>query len=280
MPLPDIMIKLSDLRQRVREIAPPEGNDYHQRTSADGWAFLGYAQHRLGLDYSTSVFEMFKRHCRLNGENIINATSIVAPEDANYVYTIWTCIEFLRALRKPDSVRWLMNILEDIGMYKNGMQRYCDTEIDLEVPNVTSAAALLYAWDGQTGIASRLVDLLRARQQDGNWWYVIHSTGELYKPEDSFHLAMMIYHLREIQSSGIQTGDLLDPALDALWTMNRLELDPGSIGWGYAMTYLAVVRLSKSFAGRAYAATLEHGLTHDNFRTRALSAWALAKGLR
>lgn len=274
------MIKLSDLRQRVREIAPPEDNSYHQRTSADGWAFLGFAQHRLGLDYSRSVYEMFKRQCRLNGENVINATSTTVPEDANYVYTIWACVELLRALRKPDAMHWLVCILEDIGIYPNGMQRYCSYEIDLEVPNVTSAAALLYAWDGQTEIASRLVDMLRMRQIDGNWWYIIHSTGEKYKPEDSFHLAMMISHLRELQSSGIQTDDLLDPALDALWTMNMLELDPGSIGWGYAMIYLAVVRLRKAFAGRAYAATLERGLIHENFRTRALSAWALTKGLR
>ena len=204
----------------------------------------------------------------------------MVPEDANYVYTIWTCTEFLRALRNLDSTRWLMCILEDIGMYKNGMQRYCSLEIDLEVPNVTSAAALLYAWDGQIEIASRLVDLLRMRQIDGNWWYVIHSTGETYKPEDSFHLAMMIHHLREIQrADGIQTNDLITDALHALAALNEPELQPGSIGWGYPMIYLAAVGLDKSLARRAYVATLKQGLTHENFRTRALSAWALVKGM-
>jgi hypothetical protein len=268
------------MKDMVSDISYPYANEYFESASADGFAFFGYAQYALGLDATYCRDALRERNYTLNAEQRIKATGITVPKTNMYVYTIWPCVEFLHLKDEQDKIEELVHLVEDIGTYENGMVRYCSHEIDYVVPNVTSACALLYALTGRTAEAASLIDLLRSRQIDGNWRYEIFSSGKQCGMEDSYHLAMMIYHLRQIQIiTRIMTSDLVDKALSELLKLNNEFLQPGSIGWGIPMLYVASAGLDHGLSQSALKAMMgTRGLLHKNFRVRAISAWALVKG--
>jgi len=258
------------LKSLVSDIPYPYANEYFESTSADGFAFLGYAQQALGLDATYCRDAIRERNYTLNAEQHIKATGITVPKSNMYVYTIWPCVEFLNLRGEWNKIEELVHIIEEIGTYKNGMSRYCTHEIDYIVPNVTSACALLYAITDRKGKAASLVNLLRSRQINGNWRYGRATSGKQLGMEDSYHLAMMIYHLRQVQiTSQITTKDLVECALSQLLMINNESLQPGSIGWGIPMLYIATLGLDNNLSLRALKAMMgTKGLCHQNFRVR------------
>ncbi|MBN2298600.1 MAG: hypothetical protein JXM72_08395 [Deltaproteobacteria bacterium] len=268
------------LKNMVSDIPYPYAHEYFESASADGFAFLGYAQYALGLDATYCRDAINERNYTLNAEQRIKATDITVPNTSMYVYTIWPCVEFLHLRGEYAKFQELVHLVEEIGAYQNGMIRYCTHEIDYIVPNVTSACALLYALTGRTDKAASLIDLLRSRQLDGNWRYEIFSSGKLCGMEDSYHLAMMVYHLRQVQiTTQIMTSDIIDKALPQLQKLNNEYLQPGSIGWGIPMLYISSLGLDDGLSQSALKAMMgTRGLWHKNFRVRAITAWALVKG--
>ena len=149
----------------------PQANIYYEKDSADGYAFLGCAYEALEIDSSKCFKAIKERNYTLNSKQIINGATV--SKESKYIYTLWACIEYLLLSGNKEEARNLMGHVEKIGSYPNGMYKYCSDEINLIVPNVTSAAALLYSYFGNYEKASGLVSVLRVHQLDGgNWNYI------------------------------------------------------------------------------------------------------------
>lgn len=266
-------LQISDV---VRRITLPRTNVYYERSSADGYAFLGYARKKLGMDPGECRKEVLRRKGSLGKAQRIRATRV--PANTKYIYTMWTCAEFFRATGDAQWIQEMLLTVNRIGCYDSGMMRYCDREVWYEVPNVTSAAALLYSMGGRADLASALLQVLRRRQTDGNWRYRLLPEGATGAFEDSYHLAMMVYHLRELcRITGLDVSDMTSHAIDTLRRMNAEVLQGGTIGWGIPMLFLATVNLDSELSGRALSASLSCAICNSNFRVRALTAWALTK---
>jgi hypothetical protein len=266
-----------DIRGVISDIKFPETNIYYENDSADGFAFLGYARSKVGLDYDYCFEAISERNFCLNRSQTIN--KVITPTDNQYIYTIWSCVEFLLFINQFDAVDDLIKIVDGIGQYPNGMMRYCSTEVSIIVPNVTSAAALIYSMTGVQDKAEELVGVLRNTQIEGNWQYYNLRTNKYTRVEDSYHVAMMVYHLRETQKvSGIYTEDIVLKSVKCLKELNRKNLQSGSIGWGKPMLYIAIKGLDDELCVRSFNAIINESLDHSNFRVRAISAWALSKG--
>lgn len=260
----------------VNDIKLPDTNIYFENSSADGFAFLGYARAKAGLGCDYLYDAVKKRNFCLNSSQTIRKVTVAA--DNQYVYTIWVCIEFLSLINKDDDIEDLISRVDAIGQYPNKMMRYCSTEVHYLVPNVTSAAALIYSMAAQKDKAIELVQVLRDKQKGGNWEYYDLRANKPVRFEDSYHLAMMVYHLREIKRiSGIDTEDLVSKSIVCLNKMNAQELQGGSIGWGIPMLYVATKGIDDKLNKRAYNGLMSESINNTNFRVRAIAAWALAK---
>ena len=305
------------LKEMVARMAYPDQNKEHYFDwhSADGFAFLGYAKATLGLDYGYELQAIQERNYALNHENSIGEVKVSAANQ--YVYTMWTCLEFLLLIGEVRTANELVNRIRRIGRYavgpenstrdfaplnspqsSVGWQRYCSEECYLVVPNVTSAAALCFAWLGDRGKAEELVAVLRQGQlANGNWGYLAVTRdgvigNDVIREEDCFHVAMMIYHLKEVGKIGIRTWDLVNKAWNWL-IANKPRCGvcgksggwfcEGSVGWGVPMMWLALQgEGERDLLKRNYieqgAPVVESYLEHENFRVRSMTAWVLSRG--
>ena len=267
----------------VKGIEFPTTNNYYEKCSADGYAFLGHAQGILNLDYTRCFNEMIKSNLTLNADRQIHRTKAKVYKKTLYVYTFWSCVEFLQVINEEKRIAEIMQHIEEIGQYKiNGMMRYCTTEINYVVPNVTALGALLHAYAGNFDECRKLVELLDKRQINGNWKYgIIKGQKEIIlhkRTEDTHHLAMMIYALRMIHLiSDIDTSHIIHQSLGALHQDNKKRLQGGSIGWGIPMLYLATKNLDNSLAKRSLNTLLKKSINNSNFRVRGISAFCLTK---
>tara|TARA_Y100000004_G_scaffold57301_1_gene63804 strand:- start:1530 stop:2360 length:831 start_codon:yes stop_codon:yes gene_type:complete len=264
----------------INKIKLPTTNVYYEKDSADGYAYLGYSQAILNLDYNICYNKMMNSNLTLNADRRIPATNVKVYKDTLYVYTFWSCIEFLQVVNKKKEINNIMEHVDNIGQYEsNGMMRYCTTEINYVVPNVTAIGALLYAFVGDFNKSNELIETLEKRQVDGNWKYgIIEGKKEtiLKREEDSIHLSMIVYSLRMVQLiSKIDTSGMVDKALRKLYQKNKNTIQGGSIGWGIPMLYLATKGLDESLADRSLDELLKRGINSSNFRTRGLSAFCL-----
>lgn len=258
----------------------PTTNIYYESDSADGFAFLGYARAKVGLNYNDCYHEMIKRNFKLNAKRKILQTGINVSRQNNYVYTIWVCIEFLKEINDLDTCNKLMNLVKDIGEYKNGMVRYCNEEIYYEVPNVTSSTALLYSMFGNVEKSNSLVKNFISKQSGNNWNYYILLNNKRVKGvfEDSYHLAMILYHLREIEKiNKIELTEPIHKIILELKKLNKKKIDGGSIGWGVPMLCLSVNGLDNELYEKSFNLLVKESIFNSNFRVRSIAAWALAK---
>jgi len=271
------MIDKEQIQTLVESVKYPETNKYYENDSADGFAFLGAAKALLGLDPQQEILEIIHRNYSLNSPLKIRKIKMTAHN--LYVYTFWTCMELFRQFPEHDRTRaFIMSQVERIGTYENGMMRYCLEEAHYLVPNVTSAAALMKVIVEKYDDAIDLLFLMRKRQRDGNWKYYEMQKNIITKREDSYHLAMIMYHLREIQRvSKIATDDIVAKALERLRIQNIKKIQGGSVGWGIPMLYLATRGLDDKLTKRSLQILLDKSIHNKNFRVRALTAWALAK---
>jgi len=266
-----------DIKKTISLIKFPKNNNlYYERDSADGYAFLGYAKCKVGLDPFLCYEAIEMRNFSLYAEQKILNTHV--PKEAKYVYTLWPCVEFLLEYGHDQLAYNLVNTLDVIGRYDNGMMKYCSVDIEYIVPNATSAAALLYVLGNRCEETKDLVDVLRNEQIYGNWRYKIPG-GKYSRYEDPFHLAMMVYHLREIEiMSGIKTSDMVDKSIEVIKKYNRKNIYPGSIGWGIPMLYVAIKGIDKYLEHVTLSLIHKKYINNSNFRVRGYSAWALTKG--
>lgn len=275
-----------DIRLLIENLKMPTDNKYFEKSSADGYAFLGAARAILNLPSKQFKKEVIDRNLSLNAQHRINKRKL--PQDTSYTYTLWTCHELARELGGALMARILKEVKE-IGRYDTGWQRYCSNEIFYTVPNVCSAAALIYHDNREMKLAKELIDFLVKEQIDGNWHYhqIDRKDGTLTiaRVEDKYHLAMMLYHFSMMKS--IVPKTMLKKTLrtfveDGKW------LSDGSVGWGVPLTCLVYhvwedeirsmmtmeeLRNRQEISGNK---TIEY-LFHENFRVRAISAWVIAK---
>jgi len=277
---------IQDLKENIKNITFPSGtNNYYENDSADGFAFLGAARLIVGLDADKCYEEIKKRNYTLNVDKIIARPNRKVFKDTQYVYTLWACIEMLSRLEgQGETINFLIDRVNQIGQYENGMMRYCTTEINYIVPNVSSAAALIYSINQEVPKANRLLTILKENQLGyGNWEYKIRGkkTQNFVSAgicEDSYHLAMMVYHLKEItRLTGLDTSSITKRSLQRLREINEKKLDAGSVGWGIPMLALAAHGLDSELYERALNETLSKSIKHTNFRTRSIAAFCLAK---
>lgn len=271
------MVDNSEIINIIENIKLPLSNEYYELDSADGYAYLGFARAKAGLEYKDFLKEINDRNYSLNA-------AWHGDKHTKYIYTIWTCIEFLREAGEENVIKELMNIVDSIGVYPDGSMRYCSHEIYYQVPNITSAAALLYAYNNEYEKCQKLVNILREREEDGNWKYIKLNEDFSIKAitvlEDAYHLGMIIYHLKKIEKvSGIITSDLVLKSVKALKDKNYTGDGQGKIGWGPPMIYLSFLDLEEKESKVFLEKTLKESIQHSNFRTRAIAAFALAEAV-
>jgi hypothetical protein len=257
----------------------PESDVYFEKSSADGYAFFGIYKALSGLKYSDCIAAIVERNATLNSEQTINATNIVVPKDACYVYTAWICYEFAHLVHDSSLMKLMVERIAGIGRYPSGMQKYCNHEIEYVVPNVTSAAALVYAMEGMQMEAQELIRVLVEKQRlDGNWDYCIIRDGKeelINRQEDSYHLAMIVYHLRKIERYvDFNLHLTLKKALACVERQNHNRIQRGSIGWGPPMIFVATKGKKLLTSIRAYLAMRNEFRKNHNFRVRAIICWA------
>lgn len=264
----------------IESIQFPQSNSYYENDSADGFAFLGYARAKVGLDYNDCYAEIVKRNFKLNAQRKILSVGITVPKDNTYVYTIWTCLEFLKEIGDIETCTKLMKIIDSIGTYPNGMFRYCDFEIFYEVPNVTSAAALLYSMFGNIEKSNQLINTFISKQVNNNWnYYILKNQKRMkYNAEDSYHVAMILYHLREVEKiNKIDLSQCINKTVLELKRLNSKKIDDCVIGWGIPMLCISIKGLDQDLYERSFQLLTEKSICHSNFRVRSIAAWALAK---
>ena len=264
----------------IKNIQLPQTNNYYELDSADGYAYLGYALKKIGEDYSECMSKVIEKKYRLNADKSV-PTKRKVYKNTNYTYTLSVCIDFFNVIEDKKTLSELYEIIKNIGFYKNcDMFRYCDTEIEYGVPNVTSGAAYVFAMMGDLVNATKCINYLRSTQHNGNWYYYRINSGvtKLLIKEDSFHLAMMVFHLRMVEKLlNIYTDDIYMSSVDELNNLNVNNLSLGSIGWGIPMLYLATKGIGGNLNKRSYNELIEKSINHKNFRVRGLSAFCLTK---
>ena len=264
----------------IKNIKFPQTNKYYELDSADGYAYLGYALNKIGEDYSECMSKVIEKKYRLNADKPVPTKKRVF-KNTNYTYTLSVCMDFFNSIGDNKILKELYTIIKNIGFYKNcDMFRYCDTEIEYGVPNVTSGAAYIFAMMGDLGNATKCINYLRNTQHNGNWFYYRINSGitKLSIKEDSFHLAMMVFHLRMVEKIlNVKTDDIYLSSIGELKKMNEKILSPGSIGWGIPMLYLATKGIEENLNKRSYNEIIKKSINHPNFRVRGLTAFCLTK---
>lgn len=269
-------VKDMKMAEYVNNISLPETNAYFEKTSIDGYAFYGTARQNLGLNASKIEFEVAKRCIGLNDE-WHRSDHITLPSSEIYTYSCFPCYEFYKSIDNRTRLKDIIRTLDDIGRYPSGMMRYCKTEINIEVPNVSALAAYMYC-GYKPDITIELVHLLRKRQlESGNWAYktLDKRKRRIASGEDTAHLAMMVIALRAIEDiTGIETVDMTTNAQKCLSSMNTPGFPVKAIDWGPPFLYVAFKNTEDPIEKRAKTKTMEL-LNHPNFRVRAIAAWAL-----
>lgn len=273
----------NNIQEKIKQIKLPFDNDYYEKCSADGYAFLAYAYSKLGLEYELLFNKVLENNLTLNAERVIilqkySMSNQSVFKETQYIYTLWTCFEFFYKIKNHEIMNDINEKINKIGFYENGFARYCDTEINYLVPNVTSAYAVIKSYLNEKEGVEKIINLLRINQKNGNWQYKVRKDDNFYntnKFEDSFHLAMMVYHLRKIEKNlNIKTDDIYLSSIETLYNMNKINLQEGSMGWGVPMLLLASKDINNELYNRCFD-VIDKYLNHKNFRVRAITAFCL-----
>jgi len=258
----------------IDKLGFPTSNLKFEKTSIDGYAFYGWA--RANIERNTRDIELKIENFVYGLNDVHSIRGISVPFDDPYVYSCFPAFGFYKSIGREDKMDDIIRTLDDIGRYDNGMMRYCKTEIDYLCPNVTPLAALMYKVVERDSDAEELINALRDNQcEDGNWLYISPSDGVSYGKEDSMHLCMMIYALRETGSH-----DVADKAMEDVLRRNAINIQGGTIGWGFPWLALITVGVEdyKKLHSDAREKTIDMLRSKTtNFRTKAMSIWALSE---
>jgi hypothetical protein len=232
------------------------------------------------------LIKVLERNLILNKRNRVNVAR--CSENNLYTYTLWICYEFFKQLRFKYLTDKIFEDIKSIGSYENGWQKYCSEETNYAVPNVTSAAALVFNECGELDRAKKLVNLLESSQENGNWSYQYfkEEKWEKMKLEDSFHLGLMLYHFYRLKFLIYKKEIVLKSLIN--FSDKEKWLSSGSIGWSIPITFLIynlyknelLTILGEEKLNKRMLILDKEILTslqHTNFRVRAYSAWCLSK---
>jgi hypothetical protein len=261
----------------ISKMTFPTTTKYYEKSSADGYAFLGIARHSSGLNVDACEKAIDERAPKLNEP----WKNISLSKNASFVYTMWPCHYFYGLINRKDKRDRLIDILTNkIGFYPNGAIRYSDEEVHFCVPNVTPIAALLFARSGDIERAKNLIQVLEKWQlPNGNWPYKAIDDTPRKKPlalgEDSPHLAMMIICLDNLMKEyGIDTSSMIKKAFNVM-------IDPKTPGSMFfdPFRFVAFNQIGDRSPLWKSAYDISRTLLKaPNFRTRAIAAWALTGG--
>ncbi len=265
----------------IESIKLPKTNDYYEKSSADGYALLGYALKKINSNRDL-LDEVVNRNFSLNSN--YNIRNIKVSKDNQYIYTIWLCLEYILLLDQDQIANNLYQRVLDIGIYSNGMARYCVEETYYIVPNVTSAMALIHCQFNNFEESKKLINVLRETQYKNNWcYYDIKGKNyiKLKKFEDKYHQCMIIYHLQEIKKyDKIYVDDIIDRTIKPYMKYKKIA-DIKDIGkglpWFYPMFTLIIEDYNNTLFEQGVNLLKKKYIKHNNFRVRAFSAWVLSK---
>ncbi len=267
-----------NFRNEVEKIEFPKNkNVYFERTSIDGYAFLGITKYLLGLDFSKCKDKVDALGIGLNKR--WKSRGVPLPHDEVYAYSCYPVYEFYHMIGDETGKDRVIDVMDKIGFYDSGHFRYCKTEINYIVPNVSASAALSFARHGRMDDCKKLINLLRETQNEkGNWNYYTLPENVTWGKEDSSHLSMMVIAMRDLEMEfGIKTSDMVDNAMKDLELLNTLRIQCGSIGWGASYLYLGTMGINEKLCKLAYN-ECKKSIKSSNFRVRTIASWALAKG--
>lgn len=266
------------LKKVVSSVTLPETDNYYEKTSTDGYSFLGIARSRVGLDISECIKALKGKSRGLNKPYKI--MDVIVPANTNYVYTSHSWVKFMDLIGKYGLVDSAIRTIDKIGQYKDGYVRYCEAETHYTCPNVTPLAAELYSMVGRHSKARELVKVTRKHQKDGNWCYKFHGRIIHDRIEDSSHVGYIIYGLRRVERlSRVETGDVIEKALKVLREYNPNGCETCRIGWNPPWVLVATYGIDDFLAKTAIKKILLETIFHSNFRVRAMGVWALTEVL-
>ena len=78
--------------KKIENIKLPDTNVYFEKSSADGYAYLGYAYHKLGLSTTAMLDEVVSRNKTLNEP--IKILNTQCTKENIYIYTGWLVMSF------------------------------------------------------------------------------------------------------------------------------------------------------------------------------------------
>lgn len=270
----------NDLVKLIGNIEFPSTNNRNEKTSADGYALLGCAREMLDLDSDSCLEKMVDCGFSINEDKKIAKDKVIVPAKTFYVYTAWTCMNYFYEKNSFEFRKWdLLGKFYSMPIYPNGFIAYCDYEDNYIVPNVTGSAAWICAAVGDLEGAEKFVELLRKNQLDnGNWEYLSSDGDKAGRQEDSFHLALIVHQLREVEwLTEIETKDVVLRAVSCLNRMNCDSIQRGSLGWGIPALFIATKGLDDELSHRAEKLLFQYSFYNKNFRVRAYAAWAATR---
>lgn len=282
------------MKNLIQKVALPQTDVFYEKSSADGYALLGCAFAKSGLNYSPFIKDIESRNYTLNAAQKINATKTQCTKDNIYIYTNWACATFLNEIGADTSLFY--RNAKDMGCYLNGFHKYCLEEINYVVPNGTTAALFIYNLHKDTNSCKNLLQTLKSNQIQGNWKYDIPTEQfpKGMKFEDNMHLGLILYQLWQVREHYFDE-EMINKAL-------RLYVDPkrwipkdrsdnpyfyGTIGWGVPVSFLIFHvyggRIEEIMGKEKYETRYNYFknetitmLAHKNFRVRAYCAFALS----
>jgi hypothetical protein len=263
-------MNIVELRTIVDSVKCPTTNDYYEYYSQDGYSMLAMARHRVGLEYHKCSRIISSLRCGLNSDYIIKGEKI--PANSFYVYTATFAYLFYKMIAQNDTASRIAMRINSLPRHADGSIQYCTTSIRYKVPNVSALATMIFAVEGTLDDADELIETLRANIINGNWKYT--GTSDVVKWENSFHVAMMVWALREAGKHGVIVTDIVRDAIRTLAEMNKSAIE-SQMGRNAPWLMLACKGMDKELYSRALAQTMKESVVHTNFRTRALAVWAL-----
>ena len=269
------------IKKLVSEVKLPKTNIYYEKDSIDGYSYLAIARELLGL--GTEYLEKIISNKSYGLCSKYNIQGTPLPSNTIYTYSCYSVFDYYYIIENIDKMSEIISLIEKkIGIYADtGLIRYCNIETNYRVPNVTPLAGLmLLKYGGRDDKVFQLLESFeRQQEKNGNWRYYLK--GNPMRMEDSMHLAMIIYALREIYK--ITHFDcverMINKALPCLYSMNTPNIQHGSIGWNPPFLALALRNRKKynDMFKESLLRTINSSIKNTNFRVRAISAWALSK---
>ena len=271
----DIHLK-NKLINHIKEITFPSTNILYEKDAVDGYAFLAYALAYFDLDYEKAQEEVFKRFGTISSSRKHYKT--IVPASDLRTYQSFPTFEFLNFIEN-DKIEQIHSNLDKIGTYSNGMMRYCGTEINLIVPNVTALAAYMYAILGNEQKTLLLLNALRENYHSTakNWQYFDTLNDIRIRFEDSYHVGMMLYAFKKIEEKGFKCSDLIDKAFSIIKKDNNFEIKETKSSHGFNAPFIlaSVGMLDPALSNQALHIVENKTIYDSSFRTKTLALWSL-----